>query len=165
MDATEIMQHVASAKLREARIMGDAYARTQAGLTPANFLLIVGAALLSLVAGATVIADLLPKITIGAIALFSSALTTIHAKLGCERYQAECRKMQSFYRGIAQDYENLGVHAGEDDLRKRLMQLNDQMSAAVKSSSVEPFAWAVRKADRAVPAVLGYAQETRSETP
>lgn len=30
MDPTETMQHVASTKLREARVMGDAYARTQA---------------------------------------------------------------------------------------------------------------------------------------
>jgi hypothetical protein len=33
----------------------------------------------------------------------SGALTIIHSKLGCEQYQAECKKLLSFYRGMAEE--------------------------------------------------------------
>ncbi|MFT7774390.1 hypothetical protein [Roseateles sp.] len=148
MDAERLF---ASAKVREARIMSDAYSRTLSALAPANFLLVAGAALLSLVAGATVLAGTLSAMHIGVIALLSSALTTIHSKLGCERYQAECHQMQSWYKGIAQDYENLSLLDDGDELHERLGQLNDQLASAMKGASAEPFAWALRKAQGSAP--------------
>ncbi len=148
MDAERLF---AAAKVREARVMSDAFSRTLAALAPANFLLVAGAALLSLVAGATVLAGTLSPMHIGVIALLSSALTTIHSKLGCERYQAECHQMQSWYKGIAQDYENLGVLVDGDELHERLRQLNDQLAGAMRNATVEPFAWALRKARESAP--------------
>jgi len=138
----------AEGKHRESRMLFQAYATTLSALVPANFLLVVGAALLSLVAGATILIEncLMTKTQSGLMALISGALTIIHSKLGCEQYQAECKKLLSFYRGIAEDYRNLQFVANTDEFRKRFFVLNDQLSAAAKNSSALPFDWAAEKA-------------------
>jgi hypothetical protein len=141
---------VAEVKRRESKIMSKAYSTTLSTLAPANFLLVVGAALLSLVAGATILLenDVLTKTQSGFLALLSGALTIIHSKLGCEQYQAECRKLLSVYRGIAEDYANLQVVDDVDELRKRFSALNDQQSAIIKGASGWPFDWAITNAKK-----------------
>ena len=150
METLDDLKQAAEVKRTESRIMSQAYLATLSALVPANFVLVVGAALLSLVAGATILMDnnLLTKIQSGVLALVSGALTIIHSKLGCEQYQAECKKLVSFYRGIAEDYGNLQFVADSDEFRKRFFALNDQLSAATKNSSALPFDWATAKARR-----------------
>jgi hypothetical protein len=150
MDGIDQLKQAAEVKRRESTMMSKAYSTTLSTLAPANFLLVVGAALLSLVAGASILLEngVLTKIQSGFLALLSGALTIIHSKLGCEQYQAECKKLLSVYRGIAEDYANLQVVDDVDELKKRFSALNDQRSAIIKSSSGWPFDWAITKAKK-----------------
>lgn len=142
----------ANLKQRECRIMAQAYSITLSSLVPANFVLVVGSALLSLVAGATILIEngLLTKIQSGVLALVSGAFTIIHSKLGCEQYQGECKKLLSFHRGIAEDYTNLQFVTDTDEFQKRFSALNDQLSSAVKNTTAFPFDWATSKARKCV---------------
>jgi len=147
METLQNLKQAAEDKRREGRILSQAYSATLSALLPVNFVLVVGAALLSLAAGATILIEnnLLTKIQSGVLALVSGALTIIHSKLGCEQYQAECKKLETFYRGIAEDYGNLRFVDDFDEFRKRFFALNDQLSAATKSASASPFNWAIAK--------------------
>ena len=109
MDTISHLKLAAEEKRKENLILSLAYAKTLAWLIPANFILVVGAALLSLVAGATILTEnkWLTKDVSGLLALVSGALTIVHSKLGCEQYQGECRKLSAFHRGMAADYGNL----------------------------------------------------------
>ena len=57
MDTLDGIKEAANSKRKECAILSHAYAATLAALAPANFILVVGAALLSLVAGATVLVE------------------------------------------------------------------------------------------------------------
>jgi hypothetical protein len=146
MNAIEQLKQAAETKHRDNAVMSRAYATTLSALTPINFILVVGAALLSLVAGASLLVKggVLDPFQSGILALVSSALTIIHSKLGCEQYQAECRKLGSFHRGIAEDYANLRIVDDADKFRERFSALNDQLSAMTKSSTCLPFNWTIK---------------------
>jgi len=118
-----------------------AYTKTLNWLMPANFVLVIGAALLSLVAGASILtrSKLLTEMAAGVLALVSSAFTIIHSKMGCEQYQAECKKLRSFHRGMAADLSNLLSIDDVHELRKKLSALNDQVSVTMKSTTAYPF--------------------------
>ena len=148
----EQLKRSAEVKRRESRIMSQAYSTTLSALVPANFVLVVGAALLALVAGTTILIEnqVITKVQSGVLALVSAALTIIHSKLGCEQYQAECKRLLSFYRGIAEDYANLDIVSEVDEFRKRFSVLNDQLSATIKNSTALPFDWAITKAKKCV---------------
>jgi hypothetical protein len=149
--ALDDIRRVATAKQQESLALERAYATTLAALTPANFFLVVGAALLALVAGTTILVEnsLLTKVQSGLLALGSSALTIVHSKFECERYQAECRKLRSFYRGIAEDYGNLQLIEDAKAFQERLFMLNDQLARVAKEASAFPFDWATAKTSRA----------------
>jgi hypothetical protein len=151
MSTVEELKRDADARRRDNESLAIAYSRTLSLLGPANLVLVVGAALLSLVAGASILTDtgMLNRVQSGVMALVSAGFTVIHSKLGCEQYQAECRKLLSFHRGIAADYANLSLIDDPDDLRKRLNALNDQASAILKSTSALPFKFHLAPAQRA----------------
>ena len=92
--------------------------------------------------------ELITKTSSGLLALASGALTIIHSKLGCEEYQAECKKLLSFHRGIAEDYGNLKFVDEAEEFRKRFLALNDQVATTTKTSSALPFEWATARATR-----------------
>ena len=146
MDSIDQLKLAAETKHKESIVMSRAYETTLSALTPVNFVLVVGA-LLSLVAGASILIEnnVLSNIQSGILALVSSALTIVHSKLGCEQYQAECRKLVSFHRGIAEDYANLRFLDDVDKCRDRFSALNDQLSAMIKSSTSLPFSWTVER--------------------
>lgn len=150
METLVDLKQAAEIKEKENRIMSQAYAKTLFALIPANFVLVVGAALLSLVAGATILVkgQILTELTSGVLALVSGAFTIIHSKLGCEQYQAECKKLVSFYRGIAEDYGNLQFTGDIEEFRKRFLALNEQRSAVTKSTSALPLSWFIPKASK-----------------
>lgn len=76
--------------------------------------------------------------TAGWLALISTALTVIHSKLGCEQYQAECKRLVGFYRGIAEDYANLQLVNDIDGLRRRFFRLNDQFLESLRARPTCP---------------------------
>lgn len=151
---TTIEQLTAEAKRKrdENLILSRAYQKTLSWLMPANFLLVVGAAILSLIAGATILIEhsFLTKVQSGILALISGAFTIVHSKLGCEQYQGECKKLLSFHRGIASDYENLLSISDVEDLRKRMTALNDQVSSVLKSTTAMPFDSAFNSAKKQI---------------
>lgn len=148
MQSIEQFKVEASRRQVENLALARAYQTTLSWLTPANFLLVVGAAILSLVAGASILieASFINKVQSGVLALISGAFTIIHSKLGCEQYQSECKKLMSFHRGMAADYENLLSLDDSEDLKKRLAALNDQVSALLKSTTALPFEGALERA-------------------
>lgn len=150
MTTFDELKKAAEKKQKECGILAEAYSNTLTALAPANFVLVVGAALLSLIAGATILIQnaLITETEAGILALVSAALTIIHSKLGCEEYQGECKKLLSFHRGIAEDYSNLELVADTDEFKKRFSELNDQLSATKKSTTALPFHWATAKAER-----------------
>lgn len=152
MEALGELKTAANLKQRECRVIAQAYSVTLSALAPANFILVVGAALLSLVAGATILIDngLLTKTQSGVLALVSGAFTIIHSKLGCEQYQGECKKLLSFHRGIAEDYTNLQFVTDTNEFQKRFSALNDQLSTTARNTSAFPFDWAILKAKKRV---------------
>jgi hypothetical protein len=152
VDTISDLKLAAEEKRKENLILSLAYSTTLTWLTPANFILVVGAALLSLVAGATILIEnnWLTKVQSGVLALVSGALTIVHSKLGCEQYQAECRKLSALYRGMAADYGNLRTADDVEDLKKRMVALDEQLSASYKREPAQPFASAVARAKRTV---------------
>lgn len=148
MPLLEQLKAEASRRQIENLALSRAYQKTLSWLTPANFLLVVGAAVLSLVAGASILieASFITKVQSGILALISGAFTIIHSKLGCEQYQSECKKLMSFHRGLAADYDNLLSLDDSEDVKKRLIALNDQVSAVLKSTTALPFEKALEQA-------------------
>ena len=153
MDALDELKQMAREGQRESRIMSKAYSSTLSALVPANILLVVGAALFSLVAGASILIkqEFLSETRAGLLALASAALTVLHTKLHCEKYQAESKRLSMLYRGIALDYGNLQIISDPDELRKSLSELNKQASAVTKNATAEPFGWALKKAKKSTP--------------
>ena len=117
-----------------------AYRLWLAQLVPANLILVVGAGLLSLAAGASLLVDqeIIGKTASGIMALISSAFTLIHTRLGCDEHQAECRKLQSFYQGLAIDYANLETESNPVEFKARLDSLNTRLAHTKKGSSALP---------------------------
>jgi hypothetical protein len=148
MNAIDQLMAEAARRHDENVALSRAYQSTINRLMPANFLLVVGAAILSLLAGATILIEnsFLTKVQSGVLALVSGAFTIVHSKLGCEQYQAECKKLMSFHRGIASDYANLLTADDLEDIKKRITALNDQVSAMLKSTTALPFEGAIEKA-------------------
>jgi len=150
MTAMERLQQAAETKHQDNVVLFRAYVTTLSALTPANFLLVVGAALLSLVAGASLLTKngVLSSETAGILALLSSAFTIIHTKIGCEQYQGQCEQLKSFHRGIAEEYADLRTVDDVDALRERLSALNEELAKRMKGSPHLPFKWAVTRATK-----------------
>jgi len=147
----EDLRRVAEERRTENMALSLAYSKTLARLIPANFVLVVGAALLALVAGGGFLIDnqILSPTTAGVLSLMSGALTIVHSKLGCESYQAECKKLASIHRGIAVDYGNTLIVEDLQELRKRLISLDEQVAATIKSAGSLPFESAHQRAKAA----------------
>jgi hypothetical protein len=108
MENLEELKKFATNKSDECKIQSAALSKWLRTLTPANLIFVVGASLLSLVAGSSMLLDngLIERMHAGLMALVSGGFTVIHSKLGCDEHQAECRRLESAYRGMAEDYSN-----------------------------------------------------------
>jgi hypothetical protein len=150
MGSLESLKQIANKKNNECRIQSCAYSLTLSALAPANFILVVGAALLSLAAGASILTKtaLITELQAGIMALVAGGFTIIHSKLGCDQYQAECRKLVGFYKGIAEDYSNLSIEDDADELKKNLVAVKQRLSDAIKDSTAFPYNWAVNSATK-----------------
>ena len=144
MASLEDLKKYARTKSRECKVQSSAYSYTLMSLKPANFVLVVFGGLLSLAAGASILVEnnIITEMHAGIMALISSAFTFIHASLKCDHYQAECKKLEGFYEGMADNYSNLCIKSEAGGLEAQLNSLNSEVSSAKKHSSSPPFGWA-----------------------
>ena len=128
----------ATANRKMCELEATAYRLWLAELMPANLILFVGAGLLSLFAGASILVEqhVIDHRAAGIAALASSAFTMIHTRLGCDEHQAECRKLQSIYQSLAVQYANLETECLPEKYKTRLDSLNAELANAKRSSAV-----------------------------
>ena len=131
---------------------GRAYAIWLGRLTPANLLFVVGAALLSLVAGASILQDFdwLTEDQAAIAAFLSSAFTLIHTKLKCDPHQEECRRLRAQYDAMKLRYESIYHERDMAVAERRLFELDEQLAQIVQTAQSWPSDRAEGKATRAV---------------
>lgn len=136
----EELKVLAKEKEVQCLIQARAYSLWLSSLKPANLILVVGGALLSLVAGASLLIEqgVLTKEVAGVLALISASFTIIHSKLNCDEHQAECKKLKSVYQGLSEEYANLQTEGDVSILKKKLDALNSERTLIIKNSNAEP---------------------------
>jgi hypothetical protein len=140
MSDLDQLNTIANKKRLECAVDAKAYSMWLSALIPANIVLVVGAALLSLVAGASILVeqDIIEPTTAGVLAIVSAAFTIIHNKLNCDQHQAECRRLKSLYEGLSEDYGNLEMISEFKDCESRLDALNTERSQIKKGAGASP---------------------------
>ena len=110
-------------------------------LTPANWVLVLGASLLSLAAGGSIFANenIFSYEVAGVMALVSAGLTLVHSTLNCDAHQSECRKAKRTYKGLAWDYGQLQWINDEEEYRSRLQCLNEAFDRISRETEAEPW--------------------------
>ena len=136
----ENLKKLAKEKEVQCLIQARAYSLWLNNLKPANLILVVGGALLSLVAGASLLIEqgVLTKEFAGILALISAGFTIIHNKLNCDQHQAECKKLKNSYLGLSEEYANLQAEDDINELKARLNALNTERTLIIKQSDAEP---------------------------
>lgn len=149
MEKLEELKLIANRKRIECAIDAKAYSICLSQLAPANIVLVVGGALLSLIAGASLLVEqgLISKQTAGVLALVSSGFTIIHNKLNCAQYQAECRRLNSLYEGLSEDYSNLQIESDVEKLYSKLEALNKERAQVKKSAGASPSPKSIEQAN------------------
>jgi hypothetical protein len=134
------LKTIANKKRLECAIEAKAFSTWLSALVPANIVLVVGAALLSLVAGASILVEqnIIEPTTAGVLAIVSAGFTIIHTKLNCDQHQAECRRLKSLYEGLSEDYANLEVISEFKDFESKLDALNTERSQIKKGAGASP---------------------------
>ena len=118
-----------------------AYSLWLSVLFPANFLLVIGGALLALVAGTSLLVEqhILGKTTAGILALISSCFTIIHTKLDCDHHQAECRKVRAQYESLCEKYANLQPISDIEAFKRKLEALNEERAHIIGNNLARPW--------------------------
>jgi hypothetical protein len=117
-------------------------------LAPANWLLVAGAALLSTVAGATIVTTTVPHYVPALLALSSAAFTVTHKGLNCEIYQVECKRLGSAYDALACRYRSLELLEEHADFHRDLRALDAWQATLRADADVTPPDWALQRAER-----------------
>jgi hypothetical protein len=138
---------IADARERECRIQARAYRSVLSKLAPANWLLVGGAALLSTVAGATIVTTTAPHYLPASLALLSAAFTVTHKGLNCDVYQDECKRLRSAYDALACRYRSLELVESAADLQRDLRELDASQAKLRAEASVVPPDWALWRAE------------------
>lgn len=140
MGELEELKLIADKKRIKCAIDAKAYSIWLSRLVPANMVLVVGGALLSLIAGASLLVEqgIISKQTAGVLALVSSGFTIIHNKLNCDQHQAECRRLKSLYEGLSEDYENLEAESDVEKFKSKLQALNNDRTQVKKGAGASP---------------------------
>ena len=134
------MLEFSKARIAECEHERRAYGIWLARLSMTNWITIVLPAGLSLIAGATILGDLLEphsKLIAGIAALVSGLLTAIHKGRNCDAHQAECRRLAQAYFGLKTRYESIeATNPGEvrallKEIDERLAQLREGAQATV----------------------------------
>jgi hypothetical protein len=104
-------------RLQECRINRRAYEIWLSHLNPWNVVTVVSPAVLSVIAGSTILTE--PtflgedkgRLLAGIFALLSAVLTTIHKVIGCDVHQSECLRVIQAYSSLEVGYERpLDLH-------------------------------------------------------
>lgn len=153
MAELEDLRLVAEEKRLECAIDAKAFSIWLKTLTPANVLFVIGAALLSLVAGTAMFVEygFLTKQVAGIFAFISAAFTVVHSKLNCDQHQAECKRLKGLYQSLSEEYENLRIETDAEKFKSQLKKLNDQRAQIIKSSATWPSEGSQAKARERVP--------------
>lgn len=136
----------------ECKILAKAYSIWLKTLAPANWLLVVGGALLSLIAGASLLVTqgIITKELAGILALISSAFTIIHTKLNCDQHQAECKKLKGIYRSLSLQYSNLYIESDPDAYKRKLQSLNEKRANIEENKDAEPSTASLNRARKLI---------------
>lgn len=107
-------------------------------LSPSNLVLVVGASLLSLVAGASLFVEqgIIDKKTAGFMAILSSGFTIIHKEMKCDQYQSECKRLKVLFEGLSSDYTNLEIETEPKEYKSKLEMLNNEYSKIIKGAKI-----------------------------
>ena len=146
------LREFAKKKSFECMVKSKAYKNWLKTLQPANLILVVGAALLSLIAGSSLLIEqkILDKHVAGIMALLSAGFTIVHNKFNCDQHQAECSKLKSQYEALALSYADLELIDQEDVFKLKISELNSEFSQIVKNSTAEPSEKAIKKAEKSI---------------
>ena len=119
----------------------DAYSAWLTKLTPANWVLVLGATLLSMAAGRSIFANenIFSYEVAGILAFISAGLTLVHSTFNCDAHQAECRKAKRTYKSLAWEYKNLKWADDEEACRTRLQSLNEALGRTIRDTEAEPW--------------------------
>ena len=139
---------ILTARARECHVTACAYRVWLSSLRPFNLVLVVGAAVLSTVAGATILAAREHATLAASLALTSAVLTVVHTKLDCDAHQAECRRLQSAYDALACRYRCLDVADEPEDIKSRLRQLDSSQATLRSETKAVPPNWAIGRAEK-----------------
>jgi hypothetical protein len=119
-------------------------------LTPVRWLTVIGATVLSAVAGATILQKPLGSrfgVVVGVCALVASILSALHTALHCDAHQADCRRLISDLRGLESEFEDVRVR-GLESLGMELRELDKSYKKAISESVVLAPAYFRRRAER-----------------
>ena len=142
------LRELAQKKSLECKVKSQAYKNWLKTLQPANLIFVVGAALLSLIAGSSLLIDqeILKPHEAGIMALVSAGFTIIHSKLNCDQHQAECRKLKSQYEALSLSYADLDTVTDESEFKRKMSELNSEFAQIVKNTTAEPSEKAIKRA-------------------
>ena len=145
------------ARMSECAVTSRAFGIWLSTLRFANLLFVVGAGLLSLLAGASILLEshVISRQAAGFMALASAALTVVHNLLGCDHHQAECRRLRSVYEGLRTEYWSLDTMSDEAAARRRLGEIHIELAAVQKGAAASPARWCMDRAQREMSASAG----------
>ncbi|MGW2663749.1 hypothetical protein ACWCW7_22550 [Nocardia tengchongensis] len=138
---------IAASREQECRIQARAYSIWLSVLRPANIVLVVGAAVLSAVAGAAVLASKGGSLP-GYLALVSAVFTVIHTRLDCDVHQAECRHLRSAYDAQADRYRSLCDADEPVELKNGVRELDASLADMRAAAKAIPPNWVFERAAR-----------------
>lgn len=140
-------------RLRTCRENRRSYEIWLSHLAPRNLLTIVAPAVLSVIAGSTILAE--PaflgsdrgRTLAGVCALASAVLTAIHKALNCDAHQAECRRIKQAYSSLEVSYERLSFIPNEK-LTEELIKLDSRFEQIRTGAGANPPDWCLTRAKR-----------------
>jgi len=140
-------------RVRDCELQRRAFEIWLSALMPANLILVVGAGLLSLFAGASILTQsrVITTQTAGFMALASAALTLIHNLLRCDPHQAECRRLRRAYEELRIRYHSLDAFTDETEIRKQLVELDKERATIAGGANATPAVWSTARAARSIP--------------
>lgn len=142
------LKQYAKKKSEENQTVATGYQMWLSYLTPFNFIFVTGAAILSLLAGSSLLTNnsILTEMQAGIFALVSGCLTIIHRTLNCDKHQAECRKLRGSYESISGQFLSLEIESDKDKIQEKIENLSSQISFITENFEAKPPAWVVNKA-------------------
>jgi hypothetical protein len=134
-------------RVRECEAQAKAYGLWLTALLPANLILVVGAAVLSAIAGASILVknSLITDQQAAYLALLSTVFTIVHNGFGCDAHQRECKKLRATYDSMRFRYHALEALVDIDVVSKQLTDLDTKLAAIKEAATARPPSWCFGK--------------------